>query len=171
MPEHKTIVINTGPILALVSALGDLNVLKVLYDKVIIPLEVCNEIMQGGKTGFAVQEFEQATWLLKQQHKTNIPPFLASSLDIGEASVIETALQNNISTVCIDEAVGRRIARLHQLKLTGSIGILIKAKNSGYQFDMKKSIDKMKVQGIWLSDNVIKFALEQTKLANKSVKK
>jgi len=162
MPEQKNIVINTGPILSLVSALGDLNVLNELYDKVIIPFEVCNEIKQGGKKGFAVQEFEQATWLLKQQHKINIPPFLASSLDIGKASVIETALQTNISTVCIDEAVGRRIARLHQLKLMGSIGILIKAKNTGYPIDMKNALERMKTQGIWLSESVIRFALQKT---------
>ena len=162
MPEKKSIVINTGPILALVAALGDLKVLKTLYDEIIIPFEVCHEIRQGGKTGFAIQEFEQASWLLKQTKKTKIPPFLASSLDPGEASVIETALQNKISTVCIDEAVGRRIARLHQLTLTGSIGILIKAKNTGYQINMMESLEQMKAQGIWLSDRVVKFALEQT---------
>ena len=41
MPEQKSVVINTGPILALVSALGDLNILKILYHKVIVPFEVC----------------------------------------------------------------------------------------------------------------------------------
>jgi len=162
MPEKNTIVINTGPILALVSALGDLTILKLLYDKVIIPYEVSNEIMYGGNTGFAVKEFEQATWLTKQQQKVHMSTFLASSLDIGEASVIETALQNNIARVCIDEAVGRRVARLHHLKLTGSIGILIKAKNTGHPIDMEKSLARMKAKGIWLSDSVIKFALEQT---------
>jgi predicted nucleic acid-binding protein len=162
MPKKKSIVINTGPILALVSALGDLNVLKTLYEEIIIPHEVCNEIMQGGKAGFAVQEFKQASWLTKLQKKTNVPLFLSSSLDLGEASVIETALQNNISTVCIDEAVGRRVARLHQLQLTGSVGIMIKAKNNGYPIDMEESLNLMKSRGIWLSDRVIKFAIEKT---------
>jgi len=110
MHESRRIVINTGSILALVSALGDLEILKVLYEEVYIPLEVCDEIMKGGTTGFAIKEFEQATWLIKQQNKITIPLFLESSLDVGEASVIETALQCKIPTVCIDEAVGRRIA-------------------------------------------------------------
>ena len=100
MPESRRIVINTGPILALVSALGDLEILKVLYDEVYIPLEVSNEIMEGGITGFAIKEFEQATWLIKQKNKITIPLFLENSLDLGEASVIETALQEKISTVC-----------------------------------------------------------------------
>jgi len=56
----------------------------------------------------------------------------------------------------------RRIARLNQLKITGSIGILIKAKNTGYPLDIKKSLYRMKSQGIWLSDRVIEFALKQT---------
>lgn len=161
MPEPRRIVINTGPILALVSALGDLDILKALYEEVYIPLEVCNEIMKGGTTGFAIKEFEQATWLIKQQDKISIPLFLENSLDIGEASVIETALQKKISTVCIDEAVGRRVARLNQLKLTGSIGILIKAKNTGYPLDVEKSLYQMRSQGVWVSDRVIEFALNE----------
>jgi len=167
MHEPRRIVINTGPILALVSAMGDLEILKELYEEVYIPLEVSNEIMTGGTTGFAIKEFEQATWLIKQQNKITIPLFLENSLDIGEASVIETALKDKISTVCIDEAVGRRIARLNQLKLTGSVGILIKAKNTGYQFDIEKSLDRMKLHGIWLSDRVIEFALKQTIVPSK----
>lgn len=162
MPESRRIVINTGPILALVSALGDLEILKVLYDEVYIPFEVCDEIRKGGETDFAIKEFEQATWLIKQENKVTIPLYLESSLDIGEASVIETALQEKIATVCIDEAVGRRIARLNKLKLTGSIGILIKAKNTGYPLDIEKSLSRMKSHGIWLSDRVIEFALKQT---------
>ena len=51
---------------------------------------------------------------------------------MGEAAVIQLALEENIQTVCIDEAVGRRIARLNNLSLTGLIGILLRAKISGY---------------------------------------
>ncbi len=41
MPEIKEIVINTGPLLALIAALGDLSFLKSLYKRVLVPLEVC----------------------------------------------------------------------------------------------------------------------------------
>ncbi|WP_243714094.1 hypothetical protein [Nostoc sp. 106C] len=57
---------------------------------------------------------------------------LLNSLDLGEASVIQLALNKNIPTVCIDEAVGRGIARLSGLLVTGSIGILLRAKREGY---------------------------------------
>ncbi|MGD2088903.1 MAG: DUF3368 domain-containing protein [Candidatus Aminicenantes bacterium] len=54
---------------------------------------------------------------------------------------------------------GRRIARLHNLKLTGSVGILVRAKNEGFSFSMREAIQKMKQQGVWLSDEVVAFAL------------
>ena len=55
---------------------------------------------------------------------TTIPRALANELDLGEASVTHTALERKIGTVEIDEKAGRRVARLHGLKVTGSIGIL-----------------------------------------------
>jgi predicted nucleic acid-binding protein len=47
------------------------------------------------------------------------------------------------------------------LKVTGSVGVLIRAKNEGFSFSMREAIQKMKQQGIWLSDKVIDFALGQ----------
>ncbi|MGE0083084.1 MAG: hypothetical protein AB7S75_01550 [Desulfococcaceae bacterium] len=52
MPETQRIVINTGPILAVTARLGNLNILNFLYEQVIVPWDVCREIMAGGSTGF-----------------------------------------------------------------------------------------------------------------------
>lgn len=78
---------------------------------------------------------------------------------MGEASVIQTALDNNISLVAIDETVGRRYAKLSNLKLTGTLGILLKAKQVGYPLSMAVAIQRMRQQGIWLSADLVKTAL------------
>jgi hypothetical protein len=65
MPDKREIVINTGPIIAPVAALGDLSILRSLYQRLLIPYEVCQEIRVGGPNGFAVNEFEDASWLQK----------------------------------------------------------------------------------------------------------
>jgi predicted nucleic acid-binding protein len=161
MPDSKEIVINTSPLLALSAALGDLSLLQSLYQQVFVPFEVCQEIEKGGLSGFSVAEFKAASFLYKLDKPLLISLFLKNSLDIGEASVIQLALNNNIQTVCIDETVGRRIARLNNLSLTGSIGILIRADKEGYLFSMRDAIKNMQTRGIWLSDSVIKFALQQ----------
>jgi predicted nucleic acid-binding protein len=160
MPSTSQFVINTSPLIALVAALGELKILQSLYTDVLVPFEVCEEILIGGTTGFAVTEFQSASWLQKQSSPLNISPFLFNSLDLGEASVIQLALNQNISTVCIDEAVGRRIARLSGLSVTGSIGILLRAKREGYPLSIKIAIQKMLNHNIRLSQTVIDFAVK-----------
>ena len=90
-----------------------------------------------------------------------IAPFLLNSLDLGEASVIQFALDNNLKTVCIDESVGRRIARLNGLNLTGSIGIILKAKQQNSSLSVTEAIKNMLSQKIRLSQAAIDFALKQ----------
>lgn len=162
MPEHRQIVINTGPLIALVAALGDLSVLQKLYHEVLVPLEVSQEILAKGPHGFAYQPFVDATWLKRKQESIALHPILLNSLDTGEASVIQLALNQEIQTVCIDEAVGRRIARLYNLSVTGSIGILLRAKREGHISSIREAIERMKDRGIWLGENVVAFALKQS---------
>jgi len=163
MPETTRIVINTGPILALIAGLGDLSILNKLYEQVLVPAEVCDEILAGGKSGFGIQQFNKASWLKKRNIKQIIPHFLSNTLDLGEASVIQLALSEKIDIVCIDETVGRRIARLNGLKLTGSIGILIRAQKSGLIADLDSILQRMRKNGIWVSNKVTNLALRQSK--------
>ena len=161
MPKPERIVINTSPIIALVAALGDLSILESLYREVLVPYEVGEEILVGGTTNFAVAEFSRANWLSKERTPLTISPFLLNSLDKGEASVIQLAKDRKIKTVCIDEAVGRRIARLNGLVVTGSVGILLRAKQEGHPIVIKEAIERMLRQNIRLSSTVINFALKQ----------
>ena len=86
---------------------------------------------------------------------------LLNSLDSGEAAVIQLALNENIQTVCIDEMAGRRMARLHGLTVTGSIGVLFRAWRAGHNISLRDVLERMRNRGIWLSDRVINFALAQ----------
>ncbi|MDR3557211.1 MAG: hypothetical protein P4L55_20850 [Syntrophobacteraceae bacterium] len=86
MRETGRMVINTGPIIALVAALGDLRVLELLYGEVIVPLEVSEEVLAGGSAGFAVRQFQEARWLRRRSRRTPISAHLLNLLDQGEAS-------------------------------------------------------------------------------------
>jgi predicted nucleic acid-binding protein len=161
--RQPAIVTNTTPLLALSAATGSLDVLRALYERVIVPREVEQEIMAGGASLFGIPAFEQADWLERRTQPVQINPWLTSTLDRGEASVIQTALNESITLVCIDETVGRRIARLNGLTLTGSIGILVKAQQRGYPVSIPDAIARMRRQGIWLSDRLVTQALGQAK--------
>ena len=161
MPETKELAINTTPILALIAAAGSLDMRPLLYRCVWGLWEVCREIQAGGVDGFAIPEFDRASWLHKQAQPVTLSPLLRNSLDQGEAAVIQLALQHDIPLVAIDETVGRRFARLSGLTVTGSIGILLRAKTLGYSLSMAEAIRRMRRRGIWLSDNVVEFALRE----------
>jgi predicted nucleic acid-binding protein len=151
MPGQSDLVINTGPVLALAAA-GQLDILRDLFAKVTVPYEVVQEIEAGGRTQFAREEFRAASWLDKRSVSISLPPLLQSTLDPGEAAVGALATAERIPTVAIDETVGRRIARLHGLTVTGSLGILIQAKQQGRAITLRTAIAGMRQHGIWLSE-------------------
>jgi predicted nucleic acid-binding protein len=158
MPGQSDLVINTGPVLALAAA-RHLQVLRELFAKVTVPYEVVQEIEAGGRTQFAREEFRAASWLDKRAGSIYLSPLLQSTLDPGEAAVVALATSERIPTVAIDETVGRRIARLHGLNVTGSLGILIQAKQNGAAIEMRTAIAGMRQHGIWLSEALEKECL------------
>lgn len=160
MPRCKELVCNTGPIIALVAGTGSLKILRDLYERVIIPYEVECELLAHGGSLPGAEEFIKASWLDKRIEAVSATPFLANSLDPGERAVVQVAVDEKIGTVCIDEAVGRRIARLHGLKVTGSLGVLIQAKQMGHNLCIAGIISRMQQRGIRLGTDVINAALE-----------
>lgn len=160
MPDlGRAIVTNTTPLIALAVGTGSLDILRVLYNRVLVPLEVAEEIQANGTDAPGVTAFDRAGWLERLAEPAVISPYLRNTLDRGEASVIQTALDLGIPLVCIDESVGRRIARLSGLTLTGSIGVLIKARQRGYEVSIPKAIERMREHGIWLGLDVVRYAL------------
>jgi predicted nucleic acid-binding protein len=158
MPARRDLVINTGPLLALAAA-GHLDVLLEQFAKVIVPHEVVQEVEAGGRTQFAREEFRAASWMEKRATTTTLPLLLQSTLDPGEAAVIALATSEHIATVAIDETVGRRIGRLHGLSVTGSLGILLQAKQQGSPIMLRSAIARMRQHGIWLNNALEKECL------------
>ena len=151
---YKKIVINTSPLISLIAGLGDLSILQDLFMEVIVPKEVSDELLAKGSDLYDAKIFINDKWLNKKKKNIKIYSFLKNSLDTGEASVIQTALDNEIDLVCIDEVVGRRVARLNNLKVTGSLGIIISAKKKGKEIDIEKVLFNMKNHGIWISEDL-----------------
>ncbi len=156
---YKDLVINTGPIIALVAGLGDLTALRFSYKNVIVPMEVTEEILSHRSSRLGAKEFIADDWLKKRSKPIQNMPYLINALDRGEASVIQTAMNEKVRTVCIDEAVGRRIARLSGLNVIGSIGVMILAKKQGADIDIRKAIQEMRRHGVWISQELEQKAM------------
>ena len=83
-------------------------------------------------------------------------------MDDGEASVIALAIELGCRLVVIDERRGRQVARLMGLEVTGTVGVLLRAKRQGMLPAVKPCLEAMRSRGVWLSDRLIAFALAES---------
>ena len=91
--------------------------------------------------------------------QSNLSPLAVASLDVGEAAVIQLALEQDIQIVCIDEVKGRRAALAVGLKVIGSLGLLGKAKSLGILTEVKPYIAKAIDNGIFYNEKLIEMFL------------
>ena len=82
-------------------------------------------------------------------------------LDQGEASAIALGLENTNSLLLLDEKKGRRIALELGLKLIGTLGIIIRAKESGKINSISKEIEKLQAVNYRISDSLVRKVIEK----------
>ena len=97
----------------------------------------------------------------KIKNKKSLYYFL--DLDKGEAEAIVLATEIGADLIFLDETLGRFHAKHAGLKVTGTLGILLKAKQFGFVNELKSLLLELRIKGIWLSDRLIE---EMLKLAN-----
>jgi len=124
-------VVNSTPLIAL-SLIGQLDLLNVLFDDVLIPASVYEEVVLQGMGRPGAREIAQAEWLVVRKLETvsPLPPELLG-LDQGELDVILLAQEVQADWVLIDEKLARRIARAMGLQIKGTLGVLVIAYRLG----------------------------------------
>lgn len=64
------------------------------------------------------------------------------------------ALQESADLILLDDYEARELARTYGLKITGTIGLLIKAKYEGDISSIDEMLKKLRRTGFWLSDDL-----------------
>lgn len=151
------VVSNTTPIVSLLK-LGRLEILKQLYSEINIPTAVYNEI-EAGKNKVYYTDLSKLEWIkiLEIKDKQAVKYFL--DLDAGEAEAIVLATELAADLIIIDEKLGRFHAKYAELKVTGTIGILIKAKTKGLVDELKPLLNKLSEKEVWISEKLKKEIL------------
>jgi len=154
------VVSNTTPIISLLK-IGKLEILKDLYEEIYIPQEVFSEIEAGKNKKFYLNLLAFEWIRIEQiQDRKSIAYFL--DLDKGEVEAIILASEIEADLILLDEALGRYHAKHAGLKVTGTIGVLIKAKKLGLISELKPLIFELREKGVWLSESLIEKILEIT---------
>ena len=138
----KRIVISDTSCLIILSKIGLTDILQSLFGEVWITEEVKNEFGE-----------QLPSWIIvKKAEAPQIAKILALNLDAGEASAMALYLeQNEEALLVIDERKGRLIAKDLGIKIIGTLGIIIKAKQSGLISNLQEVINLLEQTDFRLS--------------------
>lgn len=157
-------VISDSSVLIHLSGINKFILLKEYYQHIIIPPAVKREVIEQGKRRTGALEVGKALdegWIeivgIKNQSLSQI---LKLNLHEGEAESIILALENPNSLLLIDESEARKTARLFNLKITGIIGVLIKAKVNGSISSLRNELEKLRDSGFWINNDVFNRAVD-----------
>jgi uncharacterized protein len=142
------IVSDTSPLSGL-AIIGSLSLLQQLYEQVLIPPAVANELARGGEDDDRITLVLLLNWIeVRKPTNVQLVAMLEneSNLDRGEAEAIVLALELSVDELLIDERLGRREANQRGLSIIGLLGVLLVAKRRGIVVAIRPLIDDLMVQ-------------------------
>ena len=148
------VVCNSSPLIHL-ARIGKLELLQDLFDTVLIPEAVYRECVIEGKDRDDARKIKNASWLqVRVIRNIELKKALNTVLDEGESEAIALALQEEADFILLDDYEAREFARIYGLKITGTIGVLLKAKFSGRISNLVEILEKLRETGYWLDENL-----------------
>ena len=137
--------------LIILNKINALDLLNKIYSNVIITNYIQLELNEAIPSWISVE----LTYNIDQSFLKNF------YLGLGETSIIINAIKNN-GFLIIDDLKARKIATTLRLRFTGSIGILIIAKELKLIDSVKYYLEKIQETNFRLSDALINKVLEIT---------
>jgi predicted nucleic acid-binding protein len=148
---RETIISDTSSLLAF-HEIGEMAILQKMYTNVTTTPTVRREFEYPLPTWIIVREpLEEYVRCVQERFK----------LDSGEVTAIALALSLPESTLIIDEAAGRRAARELGIQMTGTLGILLKAKKRGVIPAVRPLIRKLQAINFRMNETLIAAILTE----------
>lgn len=157
----RKVVVNTTPLIAL-SHVDQLDVLKRLYGEIIIPEAVYRELSIKTESICKKAVDNSLEWIrIKSIHNEMAKAMYKTQLHDGEVEVMILSKEIAADVVIIDDANAKKHAKYLGLPVTGTLGVLTKAKREGYINELKPIFSQMVEKGIYISQSLIESCLKQ----------
>lgn len=155
------IVLNASPLIYL-GKKRKMSLLRLVFKKVLVPVEVEEEIMKLYDSPEAVQlrDAVQEGWIEVKQPSENRKKQIAKlfgEIDEGEAAVIALALEGRGENVVIDDAEARVAAEYFELKAHGTLYIILEAYRRNIfksKAEVINTVNNMLRKGFYISSEV-----------------
>jgi len=150
------IVSDASPITNLLQ-IGCLSILKAVYNKIILPKTVYDELCEMIDQKEII---DQQEWIsIAAATNRAVVSQLENNLDKGEAEAIALALELQSDFLIIDERRGRDIAESMGIKIVGLLGTLLKAKQLGLIPEIKPKLEQLKAIGFRMNPRLFEHFL------------
>lgn len=154
-----TAVSNATPLIYL-AAIGQFDLLQVLYGRIHVPSAVYHEVVTQGAGRWGAAETAGARWI-EQHTVADLAQVTSLQLHLhgGESEVVVLAEALRADLVIVDESAARAELAQRGLAFIGTVGVLMTAKSRGLITALKPELDQLRACGFRLSDRVYRTCL------------
>jgi predicted nucleic acid-binding protein len=156
----EQVVVNASPLICLCKS-GLSNILPSLFDEIVIPAPVYEEVTAKGDIEPDLIRLSASNRINKADGIVIPTSITAWDLGEGESSVVAFAIENPQFYAVIDDLEARRCAIASGCRYTGTVGVILLAKRRGIILSVKDCLFKLRSAGLWLSDDFIKAVCQK----------
>lgn len=146
MPE---VIVDTSP-LQYLHQTRLLDLMPRLYSQILVPGAVAEELATGAAEGYDVPRVDTLPWVEVRRLEGRQLVLPAANLGAGEREVLTLAVEMPGSSVVLDDRWARHHARLLGVPVTGTLGILLKAKQRGLLESVRPVLERLSLLGFHL---------------------
>lgn len=155
----RIVIINSTPIIALAS-IDKLFLLKELYKEVYIPRAVSEEVFAKEGSKAQIELARAREWIqIRQIEDNKSKRFFRVQLHDGEVEVMILGKELEADLLVIDDYIAREYAKYLDFKVTGTLGVILKAKEKGIIENVKPLIDALIQNGIYIGNEIYEDVL------------
>lgn len=156
MPE---VISDTSP-LQYLHQLGLLHILPALAGHIVVPSSVEKELLVGRELGINVPDLGSLDWVEVRQPNSRPALPLINDLGPGETETLMLALELTDPIVILDDGLARRVAETLEIQFTGTLGLLLDAKERGLIPSVRPLLDQLHTLRFRLSPQTRSTILE-----------
>lgn len=146
------VVCDTSPLI-LLAKIGRLELLFLLYNQVVIPVSVLDEVrVRSTEETTAIEAQVEKRALEIERESVEVLESVPADLGAGERAAIAVAIETEADLVVLDDRAGRRVARERGLSVTGTVGILIEARARNMLSSVRGELDHLVEAGMWIDE-------------------
>ena len=155
----RKVIVNSTPLIVLCS-IGRLEILQKMYAEITIPAAVYREVPE--KEDSACKQLKKAgEWIHVHEIRDHSEKKMyKAKLHDGEVEVMILCQEQNADLAIIDDNAVKKTAKYLGIPVTGTLGVLIKAKQQGFINEIRPIISELKANGFYVSQQVEELVLK-----------